>query len=65
LGWTNRSISIYRWIGALRGDFGVSYFNQFSVTELLNRKLWATVELSIAALLLSLVIAIRPASWLR
>lgn len=52
-------IQYIRWIGgALRGDFGISYFNQFSVTELLRRKIWATIELSIAALLLSLVIAI-------
>jgi peptide/nickel transport system permease protein len=48
-----------RWIaGALRGDFGVSYYNQFSVTELLQRKLGATIELAVAALLLSLIIAI-------
>ncbi len=44
--------------GALRGDFGISYFNQFSVTELVERKVFATVELSLAALLLSLLIAI-------
>lgn len=52
-------IQYIRWIaGALRGDFGVSYYNQFSVTELLQRKLGATIELAVAALLLSLIIAI-------
>ena len=44
--------------GALRGDFGISYFNQFSVTELVQRKVIATVELSLAALLLSLAISL-------
>ncbi len=44
--------------GALRGDFGISYFNQFSVTELIERKWMATVELSVAALVLALLVGI-------
>lgn len=52
-------VQYIRWIGgALHGDFGVSYYNQFSVTELIKRKLGATIELAVAALLLSLLIAI-------
>lgn len=43
---------------ALRGDLGVAYFNQFSVTELIERKLFATVELSVVALILALVIGV-------
>jgi peptide/nickel transport system permease protein len=43
---------------ALRGDFGVSYFNQFPVTELIQRKWLATVELAAAALILALLVGI-------
>lgn len=47
------------WVsGALRGDFGISFFNQFSVTELIQRKVGATIELSLAALLFALLIGV-------
>jgi peptide/nickel transport system permease protein len=57
---------------ALRGDFGISYFNQFSVTELIQRKLLATVELSLAALAVGLLVglpagviaALKSNSWI-
>jgi peptide/nickel transport system permease protein len=52
-------VQYLEWMGgALRGDFGYSFFNQFSVTELVRRKLAATLELTIASLVLSLVIAL-------
>jgi len=44
--------------GALRGDFGYSFFNQYSVTELVQRKLPATLELTIASVLAALIIAL-------
>lgn len=43
---------------AFRGDFGVSYFNQFSVTELIQRKWLATVELALAALVVALIVGV-------
>lgn len=47
------------WIGgALRGDFGYSFFNQFSVTELIQRKLPATLELTIAAVVAAVLVAL-------
>lgn len=47
------------WLGsALRGDFGIAYFNQFSVTELIERKWFATFQLSLTALVLALVLGI-------
>lgn len=44
--------------GAFRGDFGVSYFNQFSVTELIQRKWLATVELALAALVVAVLVGV-------
>jgi peptide/nickel transport system permease protein len=57
---------------ALRGDFGIAYFNQFSVTELIERKWFATFQLSLAALLLAMVVgvpagilaAVKRNSWI-
>lgn len=57
---------------ALRGDFGIAYFNQFSVTELIERKWFATFQLSVSALLLALLIgvpagiiaAVKRNSWI-
>ena len=47
------------WVGGvLRGDFGKSYFSQYSVTSLINQRLWPTVELTIVSILLALVIAV-------
>ena len=47
------------WIGGLvRGDFGQSYFNQFSVTELIGQRLPATLELTFLGILLAVIIAL-------
>jgi peptide/nickel transport system permease protein len=48
-----------KWIsGLVRGDFGFSFFNQVPVTELIARKLPATIELAIASLAVSLLIGV-------
>ena len=61
------------WVaGMFRGDFGQSYFNQFSVNELIAQRLPATLELTAIAVLLALVIAVptavfaslKPLGWL-
>jgi peptide/nickel transport system permease protein len=47
------------WVGGLlHGDFGRSYFSQFSVTDLIGRRLAPTLELTFLAITLSLVIAV-------
>jgi peptide/nickel transport system permease protein len=52
-------IQYLNWMGGVfRGDFGVSFFNQFSVTELVQRKLPATLELTIVSVLASIIIAL-------
>jgi peptide/nickel transport system permease protein len=61
------------WIsGVLHGDFGESYFSNFSTTELINARIGATFELALAATLVGLAIAVpagilaalRPHSWI-
>lgn len=50
------------WIGGLfRGDFGQSYFNQFSVTELIAMRMPATLELTVLAILVACLIAVPAA----
>lgn len=52
----------FSWIGgALTGDFGQSYFSQFSVTELIGRRIGPTLELTAFAVLFALVIAVPAA----
>lgn len=59
-------------LNAFRGDFGISYFNQFSVTELIQRKWLATVELALTALVLAILVgvpsgvlaALKSNSWI-
>jgi len=47
------------WFGhVMRGDLGKSYVNGFTVTRLLLQRLPVTLELAIASILLSLVIAV-------
>ena len=47
------------WIaGVFRGDFGVSYFSQFSVTTLIGQRLVPTLELALVALVMALIIAV-------
>lgn len=55
-----------------RGDFGVSFINGFPVKDLIFRKLPATIELAIAALMFALAVsiplgtasAVRRGSWI-
>lgn len=52
-------IQYINWMGgALRGNFGISFFNQFAVTELIERKLMATLQLTLVSMILALLIAI-------
>lgn len=47
------------WIaGVLRGDLGVSFYNQVPVSQLIARKLPATIELATASLALSLLVGV-------
>lgn len=47
------------WVGGVvRGDFGVSYFSQFSVTTLIGQRLWPTLELAAFALVIALLISV-------
>lgn len=47
------------WInGVLHGDFGESYFSQFSVTTLISQRVGATLLLAIMAMIIGLLIAI-------
>ena len=50
------------WVsGVVRGDFGTSYFSQFSVTTLIEQRYGATLLLAFMAMLIGLLIAV-PAS---
>ncbi|ADB48549.1 ABC transporter permease [Conexibacter woesei] len=52
----------FDWVGGvLSGDFGQSYFSQFSVTELISRRIGATLELTGVAIFFSLLIAVPAA----
>jgi peptide/nickel transport system permease protein len=51
-----------RWIGkAIRGDLGVSYITQKPVVGLIGQKLPATIELTLAAFLIALLLALPAA----
>jgi peptide/nickel transport system permease protein len=51
-----------RWMGGIfTGDFGQSYFNQFSVTELIAQRFPATVELTLIGIVLAIIIAVPTA----
>lgn len=47
--------------GILRGDFGQSFFNQFSVNELIAMRLPATLEVTVISIILAILIAIPAA----
>lgn len=52
----------FDWVGGvLSGDFGQSYFSQFSVTELIGRRIGATLQLTAVAIAFSLLIAVPAA----
>ncbi|MGV1047923.1 MAG: ABC transporter permease [Solirubrobacterales bacterium] len=62
----------FTWIGGVvHGDFGQSYFSEFSTTELISERVGASFELAIAGTLIGLLIAIpagvlislRPHGW--
>lgn len=51
-------VQYLRWVGGIFvGDFGQSYFNQFSVTELIAQRLPATLELTFIGIVLAVLIA--------
>jgi peptide/nickel transport system permease protein len=51
------------WInGLLHGNFGHSYFSQFSVTTLIKERAGSTIELATAALVLGLLFAVPAAT---
>ena len=65
-------VQYIRWITrAVRGDFGKSAVNRFSVNEIIRTKFPATLELALAALFLATLIsvplgiiaALRPGGW--
>jgi peptide/nickel transport system permease protein len=61
----DRSLSYQyvKWIdGLLHGDFGHSYFSQFSVTTLIKERAGSTIELATAALVLGLLFAVPAAT---
>lgn len=52
------------WVaGILRGDFGQSFFNQFSVTELIIMRLPATLQLTFTGILIAILIAVPAGVW--
>ena len=51
--------------GIFRGDWGVSLRYRVPVKELILERLPATLELTLAAMAVSLMIAIPPGSWRR
>ncbi|MDW5598437.1 ABC transporter permease [Conexibacter stalactiti] len=61
------------WVGGLlRGDFGTSYFSQYSVTDLIGQRIGTTLELTIVSVGLSVALAVptavvaalRPHGWI-
>jgi peptide/nickel transport system permease protein len=56
------AVQYWHWIaGAVRGNFGRSFFSQFSVTQLIAQRLPATLELTIASVLITLILAVPAA----
>lgn len=47
--------------GVLHGDFGRSYFNQYSVTQLIGQRLPTTIELTILSMIIAVVLAVPAA----
>jgi peptide/nickel transport system permease protein len=55
-------VQYWQWVaGAIHGDFGLSYANQYPVSSLISARLPATIELAIAAMIVAVLIAV-PAS---
>lgn len=54
----------FAWVfGVFRGDFGQSFFNQFSVTELIILRLPATLQLTFTGILVATLIAVPAGVW--
>lgn len=54
----------FAWVfGVFRGDFGQSFFNQFSVTELIILRLPATLQLTFTGILVAILIAVPAGVW--
>lgn len=51
-------LQYWSWLsGAVRGDFGRSYFSQYPVSDLIQQRIESTVELALIALVLTIVLA--------
>jgi len=54
----------FRWVsGIATGDFGQSFFNQFSVTELIVMRLPATLQLTFTGIVIATLIAVPAGVW--
>lgn len=52
----------FRWVaGAVTGDLGNSYFNQYSVTELISQRFPTTIELTVVSMVLAVILAVPAA----
>lgn len=52
-------VQYVNWVGGLfRGDLGESYFSQYSVTSMIGSRLGPTIELTVAAMTLTVLIAV-------
>ena len=55
-------VQYWNWIvGTLHGDFGKSYFSQFSVTTLIAQRIPPTLELTVGSILICLVVSVPAA----
>jgi len=53
------AVQYFRWVGGvLHGDFGQSYFNQYSVGTLIAQSLPATLQLTAVSMVLSIILAV-------
>lgn len=51
-----------KWVGGvLTGDLGHSYFNQYSVTELVGQRFPTTIELTVLSMVIAVVLAVPAA----
>lgn len=56
------AVQYWHWVsGAVHGDFGKSYFSDYSVTQLIGQRLPETIELTVIAMVFTVVLAV-PAS---
>jgi ABC-type dipeptide/oligopeptide/nickel transport system permease component len=60
---TRPSVTQYlKWVGGvLTGDLGHSYFNQYSVTELVGQRFPTTIELTVLSMVIAVVLAVPAA----